>query len=121
MFLIALAAVFFSFVLVNVGGTVPGTGLAPKAQKARTAVSGRPYVMVTGTKPLEGTGRSFKAGDRVSVRTAGKRKATTAGSRGRFVVRFAGQSSCNGGTIVAVGATGSRASVNFSQLLCLDE
>jgi hypothetical protein len=78
-------------------------------------------VIVTGTKPLEGTGRSFKAGERVSVRTAGKRKATTAGSRGRFVVRFAGQSSCNGGTIVAVGAMGSRASVNFSQLLCLDE
>jgi hypothetical protein len=46
-------------------------------------------------------------------------KRVDASPAGRFTVNLGGAADkCNGFTLVAVGSRGSRASLNFSQLLC---
>ncbi|HVD25933.1 MAG TPA: hypothetical protein VNB86_08055 [Gaiellaceae bacterium] len=113
MLLLALAALLLCPSFVTADGSAAGSG-----RTTPTAVTGRASLVITSIEPLSVTGRGFKAAERVTVRFQSRRRATTATSAGRFVVRFAGVD-CSGGTIVAVGSKGSRAVANFSQPLCV--
>ncbi len=91
----------------------------PDRGQATLVPAGRASLVITSIEPLTVTGRGFKPRETVSVRFQSKRRATTATSTGRFVVRFGGVD-CNGGTVVAVGSKGSRAVANYSPLLCVE-
>ncbi len=110
------------YTLFNVGGTMPSTGMgefmpAPKAAPA-PALRGSASLAVKSMRPVIVVGSGFKP--RESVRISGMgTKRVDASQGGRFTVNLGGAADkCNGFTLVAVGSRGSRASLNFSQLLC---
>lgn len=76
---------------------------------------------VKSANPLTIAGRGFKPLESVRISSEGRIKRVRASKRGTFTVRLAGQDPCAGGTIVAFGSKGSRASLNFSQLLCVEQ
>lgn len=99
--------------------TVGVGGVALEDDVAATKPTARATLTISSMQPLEVIGRGFKPGERVVVSTGTKRKSVTANSRGRFVVRFAALR-CAGGTIVAVGSKGSRASTRPPRILCIE-
>jgi hypothetical protein len=111
--LVLLALLLYPSFLSADGATAESGKATPMA------ALGRPTLVITNLEPLSVAGRGFKPGERVTVRFESRRKATTATRAGRFVVRFA-NTSCDGGTIVAIGSKGSRAVANFSPLLCVE-
>jgi hypothetical protein len=79
----------------------------------------RPTLTIMTMNPLRVAGRGFKASERVIVSVGPRRKADTAGPRGRFTIQF-GRTRCTSGTIVAIGSRGSRAAVKVPDTLCFE-
>jgi hypothetical protein len=102
------------FVLMTV--TLSG---AAQANEAPATAAARPSLTIMDLQPLTVSGRGFKANERVVVSTATSRKATTASSTGRFVVRFT-RVTCAAHAIVAVGSKGSRATTRPPRILCVE-
>ncbi|HET9323063.1 MAG TPA: hypothetical protein VFO03_04235 [Gaiellaceae bacterium] len=117
MLLLLLVAVFAAF---NLGGTTPSSGTGTQVPMVPTP--GPATLSVTIMRPLTVTGRGFKRGEAVRVTAAGIVRRTRASRSGTFTVRFPGQTDgCAIGTVVAVGSRGSRAELNFSNILCVDQ
>jgi hypothetical protein len=119
MVFLALLGVFLGFTLFNVGGTIPDTGLGDVVTAPPKSASLRATLSVTRISPLTVSGRGFKSGERVTVSMNAMRKKVIATRTGTFNLRLGGTGRCNGATVAAVGSKGSRAVVNFSQLLCV--
>lgn len=118
MLLLLLVAVFAAF---NLGGTTPSSGTGTQVPMV-PATPGPATLSVTIMRPLTVTGRGFKRGEAVRVTAAGIVRRTRASRSGTFTVRFPGQTDgCAIGTVVAVGSRGSRAALNFSNILCVDQ
>lgn len=116
MALVALLFLFFAFPVMTLS---PGSGETQSAPPATTtAKTGRAILTMKSMSPLTISGSGFKATERVRITGAGT-KTVTASRRGAFTTRLPGRDSC-GLTIVAVGSRGSRASLNFSKLLCVE-
>jgi hypothetical protein len=98
-----------------VGGS--GAGTQPEGSAERPTLTPRTL------DPLQLQGRGFEARERVRVTvTPSSGEALTKRVRakrgGSFSVRFDGVQACNGFEGVAVGRRGSRASMQFSALIC---
>jgi hypothetical protein len=107
----------FGFVLL-IGLLVAVICLGHDASQAPSSIdAARPTLTIASANPLLVVGRSFKAGERVTVSVGPRRKTTTAGPRGGFVVRF-GRVRCTSATILATGSKGSRAAVSVPKTLC---
>jgi hypothetical protein len=94
-----------------------GAGAAAQAERSNATLAPRSL------DPLVLKGEGFKRRERVRVTltpTSGDpvTKRFRAKRRGTFSVRFDGVQSCNGFEAVAAGRRGSRASMQFSALLC---
>jgi hypothetical protein len=117
--LVALLAVLFAFpfVLFNAGGAVPNSGVGtPKG----AVLGSKATLTLKSLEPLIVSGRGFKAQESVRITGAGA-KTARASARGTFTVRMVGAGPCASLTIQAIGSKGSRASLNFSQLLCREQ
>jgi hypothetical protein len=112
---LAVLTVVLPFTLFN--GTVPGTGLGDVQSGSVTYGSAR--LTMTSQRPLTIKGRGFAPLERVRVRNGTAAKRVRASRSGTFTVQFAGVG-CPGETITAVGSKGSRATLNVSQLFCLE-
>jgi hypothetical protein len=117
MFLLALILFFSSMTLFNVGGSVPESGLgevqqAPARNTARLTI--KPVIPTT---IVAGTG--FKSGEVVRLTGIPVRQ-VRASARGTFTIRLRSVDPCNGLSVTAIGNKGSRAAVNYSQLLCVE-
>jgi hypothetical protein len=116
-----IVAVFLPFAAFNLGGTTPSTGMGevvpvPKSQPQ----SGQATLSIRAFNPVILRGSGFKPDERVRI-TGTMRKTVTASKRGTFTTRLGANAQCASLTLVAVGSKGSRASLNFSQLLCVEE
>jgi hypothetical protein len=119
MVLLLLALAFFA--AFNLGGTTPSSGMGGEVQML-PAGPARATLSVTSMRPLIVAGRGFKRREAVRVTAAGIVRRTQASRSGAFTVRFPGQTDgCAIGTVVAVGSRGSRAALNFSNILCVDQ
>jgi hypothetical protein len=125
MALVALVALVVAFPLFTFGGleaepapeAVPPTSTPlPKG----TASNGRASLRLSSMRPVTIVGSGFKPGERVRVSGVGPRRTVFASRRGGFVLRIRHADPCASLSIVAVGSKGSRASLNFSQLLCVE-
>lgn len=114
MALLALVALVlgFPFLAFSAGGS--GTQSATAEAVRRPAA--KPRLAVRTPRPLVVEGSRFIPGERVRVAAPGSTTRVRAGRFGRFVVRLAAVDACNGGTVVAVGSSGSRAQVALGQL-----
>jgi hypothetical protein len=110
MALVALLLYLLGATLFNVGGTVPGSGLAPAVQTSRAELE------ILHPEPLTVVGRTFKQREQVRVSVDGKLKSVVAGPGGGFKISFPEANACNGVIVVAHGSKGSRASLAFNQL-----
>jgi hypothetical protein len=118
---LALIVLFFTFPLglFALGGAMPSSGTAepvpaPKIAPAR----GSATLGVKSMRPVIVVGSGFKSRESVRISGLGTKR-LNASPGGRFTVNLGGAADrCNGFTLVAVGSRGSRASLNFSQLLC---
>jgi hypothetical protein len=122
---IALAAALLVSATMGAETLVPGGGSANKKPSGAIMASpaGRARLLPVSLAPLMLKGSGFKAGETVTVRSTDNavksRRTVKATAAGTFVVRMGTSADrCNGGTIVAVGDKGSRASLNFSQVVC---
>jgi hypothetical protein len=120
MLFLALLLGFFSFSF-NTVEAAPATGTGQVLQAPRpAAAAGSARLVVKRVRPLlivAGTG--FKP--RESVRLTGSATLRVrASARGTFTVRIRSADPCRDLTLRAVGSKGSRASVQYSQLLCID-
>jgi hypothetical protein len=120
---IALAAALLVSATMGAETLVPGGDSAGKKGSIAAAPAGRARLLPVGLAPLMLKGSGFKAGETVTVRSTDNavksRRTVKATGAGTFVVRLGTSADrCNGGTIVAVGDKGSRASLNFSQVVC---
>jgi hypothetical protein len=109
---VLLIGLLVVLITVTLGGGAHARDLAPAADAAR------PSLAIMDLQPLTVSGRGFKTGERVIVSTGTSRKATTANTAGRFVVRFT-RVTCAAHAIVAVGSKGSRATTRPPQILCV--
>ena len=80
--------------------------------------NGRASISLGSIQPITIVGRGFKPGEQVRVSGAGT-KTVVATRQGGFRIRMASRNPCPSLSITAVGSKGSRASLNFSQLLCV--
>jgi hypothetical protein len=90
---------------------------------ATTAAATQPSLRLGSESPLMFSGSGFRSGEHVRVVAVAGRRAVhwvTAGSRGRFVVRFRGMNAdvCRGLAAVAVGDEGSRATYKRAPGVC---
>jgi hypothetical protein len=120
---IALAAALLVSATMGAETLVPGGDSAEKNRAMMASPAGRARLLPVSLAPLTLKGSGFKAGETVTVRSTDNavkgRRTVKATAAGTFVVRMgASTDRCNGGTIVAVGDKGSRASLNFSQVVC---
>jgi hypothetical protein len=117
--LVALVVAWPLYTFNNAGGeATTQAGQAPSLP-APKAASGRASISIGSLQPITIVGRGFKPGERVRVSGAGT-KTIVASRQGGFSIRMANQSPCPSLSITAVGSKGSRASLNFSQLLCVE-
>jgi hypothetical protein len=110
---VRVLAVLIMAALAGFGGT--GAGAQPERSRATLAPRS--------LDPLVLGGEGFKRPERVRVTltpTSGEpmTKRVRAKRSGKFAVRFDGVQACNGFEAVATGRRGSRASMQFSALLC---
>lgn len=118
-----LFALFFGlflapYTLFNLGGTIPGSGMGdvvtkpapPRGTATLTLKTLQPVATIVGT--------GFRPGESIRLLGVTTRR-VRASSAGRFTVRIRADP-CNGFSISAVGSKGSRASLNYSQLHCVD-
>ena len=121
MALIALIALVVTFPLFAFGGTTDESRTepmtAPSGQVSKKP--GRATLNLKSMQPVVVSGRGFGSGESVRVSGIGTKR-VRASTAGAFTVNLGrGADRCNGFTLVAVGSNGSRASLNFSQLLCV--
>jgi hypothetical protein len=120
--MLAFLVAFFlaPFALFSFGEAAPsaGTGTVapppPKLSPARFDAQ----LTLKSTNPFVVSGRRFKSGESVRVSNNGATKRVRASRKGTFTVLLAGIGGCNSGSVTAVGSKGSRAALNFSQLVC---
>jgi len=115
MLLLALVVFFSGMTLFGSGDTVPSSGTG-KVLQAPTRKTARLMIKpVIPTTIVAGTG--FKSGEVVRLTGIPVRQ-VRASVRGTFTIRLRSVDPCNGLSVTAVGNKGSRASVQYSQLLC---
>jgi len=118
---LALIVLFFTLPLglFGLSGTAPHSGQASPLPAPRIAPArGSATLSLKSMGPLVVVGQGFKPGESVRISGLGAQR-VNASPGGRFTVNLDGAADkCNGLTLVAVGSRGSRASLNFSQLLC---
>jgi hypothetical protein len=124
MALVALVALVVAFPLFTFSGAEPETTTqampAPSTPLPKgTAANGRASISLRSLRPLTIVGRGFKSGERVRVSGAAA-KSAVASRGGGFVLRLGNVDPCASLSITAVGSKGSRAALNFSQLLCVE-
>lgn len=120
---IALAAALVVSATMGADTLVPGSAKSKPEATMNSGVAGKARLMPVGLAPLMVKGSGFKSGEIVTlvstespVKTSRSVKASAAGT---FVVRMGvSADSCNGMTVVATGSEGSRASFNFSEVVC---
>jgi hypothetical protein len=117
--LLAAAAVIAT-VVSQTSGSPSREPLAAQSQQASD--TRRADLEVRGQNPLAVRGTHFRAHERVglTVKGRGSRLSVTAGARGTFLAVFKNIVGCDSITVVARGSKGSRASVNLSQIVCLE-
>jgi hypothetical protein len=125
MALVVLVALVVAFPLLTFGGAEaePTPQAAPPTSTPLpkgTPSNGRATLRLSSLRPVTVAGMGFKPGERVRVSGVGARRTVLASRRGGFVLRMRHADPCASLTIVAVGSKGSRASLNFSQLLCIE-
>ena len=117
---IAIAAALLVSATMGADTLVPGS--AGSNPKTALNGSGKAQLMPVGLAPLMVKGTGFKSGETVTLRATENpvktRRTVKASASGTFVVRMGVSNSCNGMTVVAIGSKGSRASFNFSQVVC---
>jgi hypothetical protein len=119
--LIALA-VFTPFAAFTFSGATSSSSVPTAPPRPAPLVSSRAVLSVTVMKPLVVVGKGFRRQERVQVTAVGIVRRTRASNSGTFTVRFPNRTNgCAVGTITAVGSRGSRASLNFSNILCVDQ
>lgn len=118
-----IAVIGFAVVIaaVAVSGAMGSfsSGAQVKEQQSSASTAKAALRLVT-ADPLKVAGVGFKKWERVRLSMTGAGSATRhvrAGRRGSFVVGF-GHVECGSLTIVAVGRRGSRASLNYSAVVC---
>jgi hypothetical protein len=127
LFLSIFALPYFAF---NVGGSIPesGTGTtvttptvtSPIPPPVPPPIRGTASIMLKPAPVPTVIGSGFKP--RESVRITGPVTVRVAASaQGTFTAPLRGVDTCGSITLTAVGSEGSRASVNYSQLLCVEE
>lgn len=119
MLLLALIVYFGGMTLFNVGGSTPTTGLGDVVQEPAPAARSTARLAIKRVRPIAiivGTG--FKSGEVVRLTGVNVRQ-VRASARGAFTIRLRNTDPCNGLSVSAVGNKGSRAAVNYSQLLCV--
>jgi hypothetical protein len=125
--MLLLALIFglfaFPFFAFNVGGTVPGTGTGeavPSPVPAPSPARGTAKLTLKAVQPVATVvGTGFKPRENVRI-MSGTTTRVGASAKGTFTVRLRHADPCNGFTITAVGSKGSRASLQYSQLLCIE-
>lgn len=121
---IALAATLLVSATMGADTLVPGGGSAKSKPGATMngGVAGKARLMPIGLAPLMVKGSGFKSGETVTLRSTESpvktRRTVKASASGGFVVRMGLADRCNGMTVVATGSKGSRASFNFSEVVC---
>ena len=117
--LLAAAAV----IATVVGQTSGSPSREPSAAQSQQA-SGtrRADLEVRGQNPLAVRGTHFRAHELVQlvVKGRGSHLSVKAGAHGTLVAVFKNIVGCDSVTVVARGSKGSRASVNLSQIVCLE-
>jgi hypothetical protein len=118
LFALILGLFLAPYTLFNVGGSTPSSGLGDVIQ-GPPATRGTATLTVKKLQPVAIiVGAGFKPHE--SVRLMGvTTKRVRASAAGRFTVRIRGADPCSI-SISAVGSKGSRASVNYSQLHCIE-
>ena len=108
-----VSAGVIALAVVAVGSQAAG---APEVKRSP------PTLRVASVQPLKVKGMRFVPHERVRVTLEGSGESATRRARasvtGSFVVSFAGGATCNGFSVRAAGNRGSRASLQFSSLLC---
>jgi hypothetical protein len=114
--LAAVALVAAAAVIATVVGPTSGSS------SRRDKVVRRAQLAVLGQSPLVLRGSHFRARERVRLAVKGRtsRLIARAGAKGGFLAVFKDVLGCDSVTVVATGSKGSRASLNFSQLVCLE-
>jgi hypothetical protein len=114
--LAAVALVAAAAVIATVVGPTSGSSSRRDKEVRRAQLA------VLGQSPLVVRGSHFKARERVRLAVKGRagRLTARAGAKGGFVAVFKNVYGCDSVTVVASGSRGSRASVNFSQYVCLE-
>jgi hypothetical protein len=121
---IALAAVLLVSATMGADTLVPGGQSAKKpAGTIGGGPTGRARLVPVGLAPLMVKGIGFKPRETVILRSpdslAKTKRTVTANAAGSFVARMGTSADrCNGMTVVATGNKGSKASFNFSQVVC---
>lgn len=121
---IALAAALLVSATMGADTLVPGSGSGSKPEATMNGgVAGKARLMPVGLAPLMVKGSGFKSGETVTLRSTESpvktRRTVKASAVGTFVVRMGVSADrCNGMTVVATGSAGSRASFNFSEVVC---
>lgn len=116
---LVLLLLFLGFPAMTLSSGTGETRTVPASPPAKTTF-GRASLSIKSMSPLTVAGSGFKPGESVRISGAGTKR-VAASRRGAFSVRLPGVDPCGSLTIVAVGTKGSRASMNFSQLLCVEE
>jgi hypothetical protein len=120
MAVVALIALALAFPLFAIGDA-SGKESAPAASAPQgSAKAGRAVLRLTSLRPVTVAGRGFKSLERVRVSGMGTRKMVGASRSGTFVVRLPYSGNCAGFTVSAVGSKGSRASINFAHIHCIE-
>jgi hypothetical protein len=114
--LLALLMYLSGMTLFSSGGSVPSSGTgdvlqAPAPARAQLAIKRvRPITIIVGS--------GFKSGEVVRLTGVNTRQ-VRASAGGTFTLRLRNTDPCNGFSVTAVGNKGSRAAINYSQLLCV--
>ena len=124
MFLLALVfGVFFlpGYALFNVGGTIPESGMGDVLQApSAPAQASRPTLTIKQAGQVTiYAGMEFKPRELVRL-TGAVTKRLRASARGTFSVRSRATHPCADLSLTAVGSKGSRASIQYSPLHCVD-
>jgi hypothetical protein len=119
LFALILGLFLAPYTFFNVGGSTPTSGLGDVIQ-GPPATRGTATLTVKTLQPVATiVGTGFKPHENVRLMGV-TTKRVRASATGRFTVRIRGADPCNGISISAVGAKGSHASLNYSQLLCVE-
>jgi hypothetical protein len=115
----ALAAVLVVSATMGADTLVPGGETQKKVPRGAIVANGKARLMPMSFAPITLKGTAFRPGESVTVEVDRKTKKVRANSVGAFTVRFASRSDrCHGLSASAVGDKGSRAAVQFAEVMC---